>query len=53
MSPTMYQSIDEHMIEFKGHKILEPYVKEKPMQCGFKLWCRCDAVSGYLFQFDL
>ena len=53
MSPTMYQSIDEHIIKFKGHKILRLYVKEKPGQWGFKLWCRRDAVSGYLFQFDL
>ena len=53
MSPTMYQSIDEHMIKFKGHNILRQYVKGKPVQWGFKLWCRCDAVTGYLFQFDL
>ena len=26
---------------------------DKPVKWGFKLWCRCDAVSGYLYQFDL
>jgi len=41
------------MIKFKGHNILKQNVKGKPVQWGFKLWCRCDYKSGYLFQFDL
>ena len=53
MSATAEQSIDEHMIKFKGHNILKQYVKGKPVQWGFKLWCRCDSKTGYLFQFDL
>ena len=31
MSPTMHQSIDEHMLKFKGHNILRQYVKGKPI----------------------
>ena len=23
------------------------------MQWGFKMWCRCNSTSGYLFQFNL
>ena len=53
MYATAEQSIDEHMIKFKGHNILKQYVKGKPVQWGFKLWCRCDSKTGYLFQFDL
>ena len=53
MSATEEQAIDEHMIKFKGHNILRQYVKGKPVQWGFKLWCRCDSKTGYLFQFDL
>jgi hypothetical protein len=53
MSPTKFQSIDEHMIKFKGHNILRQYVKSKPIKWGFKMWCRCDSKSGYLFEFDL
>ena len=53
ISPTKQQSIDEHMVKFKGRNILKQYVKGKPVQWGFKVWCRCDSKSGYLFQFDL
>ena len=53
MTATAEQSIDEHMVKFKGHNILKQYVKGKPVQWGFKLWCRCDSKTGYLFQFDL
>ena len=47
------QSIDEHMIKFKGHNIMKQYIRNKPVKWRFKLWCRCDAVSGYMYQFDL
>ena len=53
MSATKNQSVDEHMVKFKGHNILKQYVKEKPVQWGFKLWCCSDSTSGYIFQFDL
>lgn len=53
LSPTRRQSVDEHMIRFKGHNIMKQYVKGKPIRWGFKMWCRCDSETGYLFQFDL
>ena len=49
MAPSQFQSTDEHMIKFKGHNILRQYVKGKPIQWGFKLWCRCAAKTGYLY----
>ena len=41
------------MVKYRGHSILKQYVKGKPIQWGFKMWCRCDSKSGYLFEFDL
>lgn len=52
-NPSLQQSIDEHMIRFKGHNIMKQYIKSKPIKWGFKMWCRCDSKSGYLYQFDL
>ena len=51
--PSQYQSIDEHMIKFKGHTAMKQYIKNKPIKWRFKLWCRCDSETGYLYQFDL
>ena len=53
MAPSEFQSIDEHMIKFKGHNIIRQYVKGKPIKWGFKMWCRCASKSGYLFECDL
>ena len=53
LAPTQFESVDEHMIKFKGHNILRQYVKGKPIKWGFKMWCRCDSKAGYLFEFDL
>ena len=53
MNPTKHQSIDEHMLKFKGHNVLRQYVKGKPIQWGFKMWCKCDSRTGYLFEFDV
>lgn len=53
LQPTQTQSIDEHMIKFKGRNVMRQYVKSKPIKWGFKFWCRCDAKSGYLFEADI
>lgn len=53
LNNTKEQSIDEHMIKFKGHNVMKQYIKNKPVKWGFKLWCRCDSATGYLFEFDL
>lgn len=53
MNNTVHQSIDEHMVKFKGHNIMRQYVKSKPIKWGFKMWCRCDSLTGYLFDFDI
>jgi len=35
------QSIDEHMIKFKGRSGMKQYIKSKPIKWGFKFWFRC------------
>lgn len=35
--PSKQQSIDEHMIRFKGHNSMKQYIKSKPIKWGFKM----------------
>ena len=47
------QSIDEHMMKFKGRSGMKQYIKSKPIKSGFKFWFRCSSESGYLYQMDI
>ncbi|CAK1584280.1 unnamed protein product [Parnassius mnemosyne] len=47
------QSIDECMVKFKGRSSLKQYMPKKPIKRGFKIWARCDSVTGYLYQFEI
>ena len=47
------QSIDEHMTKFKGRNSCKQYIKNKPIKWGFKWWCRCISITGYLYEFNL
>ena len=31
---------------------MKQYVKNKPIKWGFKFWLRCDAITGYIYDFD-
>ena len=53
MGPTNEQAIDEHMIKFKGQHSMKQYMPLKPIKRGFKMWCRNELATGYLFQFDI
>ena len=53
MLPSSHEEVDEHMIKFKGHHTMKQYMPMKPMKRGFKMWCRNDSETNYLFQFDL
>lgn len=52
MENTECQSVDEHMVKFKGRNAMKQYMKNKPIKWGFKMWARCCSKTGYLFQFD-
>lgn len=47
------QSIDESMVLFKGRSTIKQYMPLKPIKRGYKIWCRCDSASGYLYEFDI
>ena len=47
------EAIDEHMIKFKGQHSMKQYRPLKLIKKGFKMWCRNDSATGYLFQFDI
>lgn len=47
-SECTFQSIDESMIKFKGRSTMKQYMKDKPCKRGIKVWCRADAITGYV-----
>jgi len=49
MSESSHQSIDESMAKFKGRSVLKQYLPLKPIKRGIKVWQRCDAKTGYIF----
>ena len=53
MSNSSIQSIDEHMIKFKGRSSMKQYIKSKPIKWGFKFWFRCDSKTGYLYDMNM
>ena len=41
------------MITFKGRSSLKQYLPLKPIKRGYRVWCICDPVTGYLFNFQI
>ena len=52
-SDSTYQSIDESMTKFKGRSCLKQYMPLKPIKRGIKLWTRCDAQTGYVYDTNI
>ena len=48
-----YGTIDESMIKFKGRSSLKQYLALKPIKRGYKAWCLCDPITGYLFNYQI
>ena len=53
MSESSHQSVDESMVKFKGHSVLKQYLPLKPIKRGVKVWQRCDAQTGYIFDLNI
>ena len=53
MSDDSKQTIEEHMVKFKGRSSMKQYVKNKPIKWGFKFWFRCASKTGYLQEMDM
>ena len=47
------ESIDKHIVKFKGRSGMKQYIKNKPIKWDFKIWYRCTCETGYLCQLDL
>ena len=52
-SDSTYQSIDKSMTKFKGRSSLKQYMLLKPIKRGIKLWTRCDACTGYVYDTNI
>ena len=52
-SEITYQSIDETMKKFKERSALKQYTPMKPVKRGIKLWTRCDANTGYVYDTNI
>ena len=53
LSKDSEQSIDEHMVKFKGRPEMKQYIKSKLTKWSFKFWFRCLRKSGDLYQIDI
>ena len=46
-------TIDDSMIKFKGRSSIKQYLPLKPIKRGYKVWCLCDPITGYLFNYQI
>ena len=52
-SPAQELSVDESMIEYKGHVGGKVCMPRKPVKQGFKVWCCSCSCCGYLCTFQI
>ena len=52
-APSRDLSVDEAMIRFDGWLAWKQYMPKKPVKWGMKLWCLCDANTGYCLEFSV
>ena len=48
-----FLSIDEAMIKYKGRLSFIQYMPMKPVKRGIKVYCLCEATTGFLVKFDI
>ena len=46
-------SINESMINFKGHSSLKQFLPKKPIKRGFKVWTMVNSKNEYVYDFDI
>ena len=46
-------TIHESMIKFKGRSSIKQYLPLKPIKRGYKVWCLCDPITDYLFNYQI
>ncbi len=52
-SPNKQLSIDESMIGTKCRLSFIQYLPKKPTKWGIKVWACCDAITGYIYSFEV
>lgn len=52
-SEATYQSIDETMVKCKARTTMKQRIPQKPEKNGIKNWTRADAMSGYVYDFNV
>lgn len=52
-SDSTFQSIDESMCKCKARTSIKQFMANKPVKRGVKMWLRCDACSGYIYDFNI
>ena len=50
--PAAELSVDERMVKSKGRSGIRQFVPNKPTRFGFKLWCLCEAKTGFTLNFE-
>ena len=45
--------IEEAMVGYKGRSSLKQYMPNKPTKSGYKIWCICNARTGYILLFSI
>ena len=53
MEPEIQQSVDEHVIKYKGRIIMRQHIKDKPIKWSFRMWYRRASKTIYLYEFDI
>jgi hypothetical protein len=49
--PEQQVSVDESLILYKGRLLIRQFIPTKRARFGIKIYCACEASSGYLFNF--
>lgn len=52
-SEAVYQSIDETMVKCKARTSMKQRMPQKPERDGIKNWTRADALTGYVYDFNV
>ena len=53
MEPEIEQSVDKHMIKYKGRSIMLRHIKNRPIKWGFRMWYWRAPKAGYLYECDI
>ena len=46
-------AVDEAIILFKGRSSMKQFMLLKPIKRGYKAWCACDSLNGFIYNIDM